>query len=75
MQTMQMLSLFEKSLCKVPENVDFKNACFTTVGSIAMQGVRNADVKIGENIVVIGLGLIGLITLQILKLPGAEFWG
>ena len=65
-----------RNLCaKVPENVDFKNACFTTVGSIAMQGVRNADVKIGENIVVIGLGLIGLITLQILKASGCRVFG
>lgn len=65
-----------KNLCaKIPENVDFKNACFTTVGSIAMQGVRNADVRVGENVVVVGLGLIGLITLQILKASGCRVFG
>lgn len=65
-----------KNLCvKVPDNVDLKNACFTTVGSIAMQGVRNADVRVGENVVVVGLGLIGLITVQILKASGCRVFG
>lgn len=65
-----------KNLCvKVPDNVDLKNACFTTVGSIAMQGVRNADLRVGENVVVVGLGLIGLITVQILKASGCRVFG
>lgn len=65
-----------KNLCvKVPENVDLKDACFTTVGAIAMQGVRNADVKVGENVVVVGLGLVGLITVQILKAAGCRVFG
>ncbi|NPE28856.1 Gfo/Idh/MocA family oxidoreductase [Methanococcoides sp. SA1] len=65
-----------RNLCvKVPENVDLKDACFTTVGAIAMQGVRNADVRVGENIVVVGLGLVGLITVQILKAAGCRVFG
>src|SRR5665647_3890953 len=65
-----------KNLCaKVPDNVDLKNACFTTVGSIAMQGIRNADLRVGENVVVVGLGLIGLITVQILKASGCRVFG
>ena len=65
-----------RNLCvKLPGNVDFCDACFTTVGSIAMQGIRNADVKVGENVVVIGLGFIGLITLQILKASGCRVFG
>lgn len=65
-----------KNLCvKVPEDVDLKDACFTTVGAIAMQGVRNADVKVGENVVVVGLGLVGLITVQILKAAGCRVFG
>ena len=65
-----------KNLCaKVPDNVDLKNACFTIVGSIAMQGVRNTDVRVGENVVVVGLGLIGLITVQILKASGCRVFG
>lgn len=62
-----------KNLCvKVPDNVSLRDACFTTVGSIAMQGVRNARVSVGERVVVIGLGLIGLLTLQILKAAGCK---
>lgn len=65
-----------RNLCvKLPDNVDFRDGCFTTVGSIAMQGIRNADVKVGENVVVIGLGFIGLITLQILKASGCRVFG
>lgn len=65
-----------RNLCvKVPDNVDLKDACFTTVGAIAMQGVRNADVRVGENVVVVGLGLVGLITVQILKAAGCRVFG
>jgi predicted dehydrogenase/threonine dehydrogenase-like Zn-dependent dehydrogenase len=65
-----------RNLCvKVPDNVDLKDACFTTVGAIAMQGVRNADARVGENVVVLGLGLVGLITVQILKAAGCRVFG
>ncbi len=70
------VAFIPRNLCvKVPDNVDLKDACFTTVGSIAMQGVRNADVKVGENVVVVGLGLVGLITVQILKAAGCRVFG
>ena len=60
-----------KNLCvKVPVNVSPKDAAFTTIGSIAIQGIRQADLKFGENCVVIGLGLIGQITCQILDASG-----
>lgn len=52
-----------------------EQAAFTTVGSIAMQGVRQADLRVGESAVVIGLGLIGLITVQILKASGCTVAG
>lgn len=65
-----------KNLCvKIADNVSFKDAAFTTVGAIALQGVRNADVKVGENVVVVGLGLVGLITVQILKASGCRVFG
>lgn len=65
-----------KNLCvKIPDNVSFKEACFTTVGAIAMQGVRNSKVSVGEIVVVIGLGLIGLLTIQILKAAGCIVLG
>lgn len=60
---------------KVPDNVSLKDAAFTTIGSIAMQGFRNAKVNLGERVVVIGLGLIGLITVQILKAAGCKVFG
>lgn len=59
------------NLCvKVPKEVDLKYAAFTTVSSIAMQGIRQADLRLGENCVVIGLGLIGQITMQLLNSGG-----
>ena len=61
--------------CKIPENVDLKDAAFTTLASIALQGVRQADVRIGETIAVIGLGLIGQITIQLLKSAGCNIIG
>lgn len=65
-----------KNLCiKTADNVSFKDAAFTTVGAIALQGVRNADVRVGENVVVVGLGLVGLITVQILKASGCRVFG
>jgi len=60
---------------KVPNNVDFDEATFTTLGAIAMQGVRQSDVKIGECVALIGLGLIGQLTLQILKAAGCNVIG
>ncbi len=65
-----------RNLCvPIPEGLSFFNAAFTTVGSIAMQSVRIADVRFGENIVVIGLGLIGLLVVQILKASGCNVLG
>ncbi|MCB0754628.1 MAG: alcohol dehydrogenase catalytic domain-containing protein, partial [Flavobacteriales bacterium] len=45
-----------KNLCvKVPENVDLKHAAFTTIASIAVQGIRQADLRMGENCLIIGM--------------------
>lgn len=64
------------NLCAVmPEGVDFQHACFTTVGTIALQGVRQAEVKLGEVVAVIGLGLVGQISVQILKAAGCKVLG
>lgn len=60
---------------RIPENVGYEEAAFTTVGAIAMQGVRQADLRVGEKAVVIGLGLIGLIAVQILKASGCKVAG
>ncbi len=65
-----------KNLCaRIPEGVSFEDAAFTTLGSIALQGVRRAEPQLGENVAVIGLGLVGQITVQILKANGCKVLG
>jgi len=57
------------------ETSDFESAAFTTLGAIALQGVRLAEVKLGEVVAVIGLGLVGQLTVQILKAAGCRVVG
>ncbi len=65
-----------RNLCTpIPDGVSFDDAAYTTVGAIAMQGVRQADVRIGESVVVIGLGLIGQVTVQLLRAAGCRVAG
>ena len=64
------ISVPHNLVVKVPSNIALKEACFTTVGAIAMQGVRRTDPTLGEMVVVIGTGLIGLLTAQILRANG-----
>lgn len=52
---------------KVPENISLREASTVALGAIAMQGIRRADLRIGENAVIIGLGILGQLTHQILK--------
>ena len=52
------------------ETVSLDEAAFTTLGAVALHGVRNADVKLGDLVAVIGLGLLGQLTVQILKAAG-----
>jgi polar amino acid transport system substrate-binding protein len=60
-----------KNLCvKIPEKVKIKHGAFTTIGAIAIQGIRQADLHIGESCAVIGMGLVGQLTIQILKAAG-----
>lgn len=64
------------NLCvKVPGEVDIRHAAFTTVASIAIQGIRQAELQFGHNCVVIGLGLIGQLTVQVLKASGVKAIG
>jgi predicted dehydrogenase/threonine dehydrogenase-like Zn-dependent dehydrogenase len=65
-----------RNLCvKVPDGVDLSDAAFATVGAIAMNGVRQAHVALGDNVLVIGLGLVGLLGVQILKAAGCRVIG
>jgi polar amino acid transport system substrate-binding protein len=60
---------------KIPDSISFEEAAFATICSIALQGVRQANVRLGETVTVIGLGLIGLITVQLLKANGCRVIG
>lgn len=65
-----------RNLCvKVPDGVDMRHAAFTTIAAIAMQGVRQADLSLGSNCVVIGLGIVGLFTVQLLEAAGVHAIG
>jgi predicted dehydrogenase/threonine dehydrogenase-like Zn-dependent dehydrogenase len=58
-------------VARIPsETVSFDEAAFTTLGAVALHGVRNADVKLGDVVAVIGLGLLGQLTVQIIKAAG-----
>jgi len=59
----------------IPAGVDDEDASFVTLGAIALQGVRLAAPTLGEKIVVMGLGLIGLLTVQLLKANGCRVLG
>lgn len=61
--------------CKIPDGVSYEPACYTTVGAIALQGIRQADPRLGETVVVIGLGLVGQLTVQLLKAAGCQVLG
>lgn len=59
----------------IPDNVSFEDAAYVTLGAIALQGVRIAEVQLGDRIAVIGLGLLGQLTVQILKASGCQVIG
>jgi len=60
---------------KIPDNVSDDEAAFTVIGSIGLEGIRLIDPTFGETIVVIGLGLIGLVTAELLKANGCTVIG
>jgi len=57
---------------KIPRDLSFKEASTVTLGSIAMQGVRRAEVKLGENIAIIGMGILGQLASQMVTAAGAR---
>jgi threonine dehydrogenase-like Zn-dependent dehydrogenase len=58
-----------------PDGVSAEAATYATVGAIAMQGVRQANIQLGEYVAVIGLGLVGLLTAQLLRAAGCRVAG
>ena len=64
------------NLCaKVPDAVSDEEAAFTVLGAIALQGIRLVKPTLGETIVVTGLGLVGLMTVQLLRANGCRILG
>ncbi len=65
-----------RNLCvRLPEQLSFPEGAFGTVGAIALQGVRLAEPTLGEAVVVIGLGLVGQLTVQLLRANGCRVFG
>ena len=62
-------------VASIPDEVDDETAAFTVLGAIAMQGIRLVNPTVGETVIVTGLGLIGLLTVQILKANGCRVLG
>jgi predicted dehydrogenase/threonine dehydrogenase-like Zn-dependent dehydrogenase len=71
----EIVSIPQNLVARIPDNVSFEEAAFTTLGAIAMQGVRQAEPKLGENVCVIGLGLLGQLTCQLLRANGCHVMG
>jgi len=65
-----------RNLCvKLQEDVDMKKASYNTLGAIALQGIRQADLRLGESCAVIGLGLLGQLTCLMLRASGIRTFG
>ena len=62
-------------MATIPDNVDFESAAFTTIGAIALHGFRLAKPGLGEQVTVIGLGLLGLLTVAIANAAGCKVLG
>ena len=65
----------ENLVVKLPDAVGFESAAFTTLGAIALQGIRLTEAKLGEKVAIIGLGLLGQLAVQILKAAGCMVTG
>src|SRR5262245_33719969 len=68
----ELVAIPKNLAVKLPQPVSYEEAAFSTVGAIAVQGVRIADVRLGETAVVIGLGLVGQLTVQLLRAAGCH---
>lgn len=71
----QLISVPRNLAVRIPEHVDFNHAAFTTLGAIALHSIRVAEVQLGEVVVVIGLGLLGQLTIQMLRASGCTVLG
>ena len=71
----EFVSIPKNLVAKIPDNVTDEDATFTVIGSIGLQGIRLLNPTFGETIVVVGLGLIGLVTAELLIANGCNVIG
>ena len=71
----EMVSVPFNLCAKVPDTVSDEEAAFTVLGAIALQGIRLVQPTLGETVVVTGLGLVGLMTVQLLRAHGCRVLG
>ncbi|MBO0952308.1 bi-domain-containing oxidoreductase [Fibrella forsythiae] len=74
-QHAEMVCVPRNLVAKIPDSVSDEQAAFTVIGAIGLQGIRLINPTLGETIVVVGLGLIGLLTAQLLHLNGCRVVG
>ena len=71
----ESVSVPKNLVVKMPDGLDFESAAFTTLGAIALHGLHLAGPRVGETVAVIGLGLVGLITVQLARATGCRVVG
>ena len=71
----EIISVPENLCVKISPQTDFKQAAYNSLGSIALQGIRQGDLRLGEICAVIGLGVIGQLTCVLLKAAGIKVIG
>jgi polar amino acid transport system substrate-binding protein len=71
----EVVAVPKNLVARIPDDVTFESAAYTTVGAIALHGVRRADTQVGEQIGVIGLGLVGQLSVRILAAAGCRAIG
>lgn len=71
----EVISVPQNLCVRLPDEISFDEGAFGTLGAIALQGVRLSQPTLGEAFVVIGLGLLGQITVQLLKANGCRVFG
>ena len=65
----------ENLIAHLPDGVDFESGAFATMGAIALNGIRLANPQLGDKVAIVGLGLLGLITAQLVKANGCGVYG